>query len=193
MGLILTAAPSGEPVTRAEAKEHCRVDGTDDDALIDALIVAARRLAETLTGRALVTQSWKLLLDAFPVEAIKIPLPPLQSIGSIKYLDADGNQQTFASNQYIAFTTGQHGIVAPVYGVSWPATRDQREAVEVTFTAGYGNAAAVPQEAKQWMLLAIGGWYSQRESLAVGSLAPETLPRGMWDALLDGYRVVSFA
>ena len=49
-----------------EAKLHLRVEVTDDDALITALISAARQYAETLTQRQFVTATWKLVLDSFP-------------------------------------------------------------------------------------------------------------------------------
>ncbi len=53
MQLITPAA--AEPVSLAEAKLHLRVDFDEDDALIQALISAARQAAETLTQRQLVT------------------------------------------------------------------------------------------------------------------------------------------
>lgn len=188
MGLTLTTAPAAEPLSLAEAKLHCKVDVTDDDALITALIVAARRLAEAQTGRVLVTQSWKQTLDALPVAAIALYLPPLQSVQSVKYYDIDGVQKTLAGTDYTVHTSTQLGLVVPAYGTTWPGTRDVPEAVEIAFTAGYGNAAAVPQEIKQWMLLQIGHWYENRE--ASGDRRD---PLPYVDALLDPYRVLRFA
>jgi uncharacterized phiE125 gp8 family phage protein len=188
MGLTLTAAPGTEPIALAEAKLHCKVDVTDDDALITALIVAARRLAEQQTGRALVTQQWKQTLDAFPVAAIALDLPPLQTVESLKYYDTDGAQQTLAAGtDYTVHTSTPLGLVAPAYGTTWPATRDMLEAVEIAFTAGYGAAAAVPQEIKQWMLLQIGHWYENREASG-----DRRNPLPYVDALLDPYRVLRF-
>ena len=66
MPSVLVTAPAAEPLTLAEAKLHLRVDDTADDALIGALITAARQHAEHDTRRALVTQTWKLALDASP-------------------------------------------------------------------------------------------------------------------------------
>ena len=57
MTSTLIAGPGEEPVTLAEAKAWCRIDGADDDALLAALIAAARLQVESLTGRALMTQS----------------------------------------------------------------------------------------------------------------------------------------
>ena len=187
MGLTLTTAPDAEPLTLVEAKLHCKVDANDDDALITALIVAARRLAEQQTGCALVTQSWRQTFDAFPAAAIALERPPLASVQTVKYYDTDGTLQTLGSGAYTVHTSGQLGLVAPAYGTTWPATRDRLEAVEITFTAGYGNAAVVPQEIKQWMLLQIGHWYENRE--AVGERRD---PLPYVDALLDPYRVLRF-
>jgi len=70
MSLTLNTPPAAEPVTLADAKAHLKVDSTDDDALIASLITAARARAEWHTGRALVTQSWTLWLDAWPQRGI---------------------------------------------------------------------------------------------------------------------------
>ena len=51
---VVTPAAS-EPITLTEAKNFLRVDGSDDDALIGALISAAREMCEQYTRRILVT------------------------------------------------------------------------------------------------------------------------------------------
>lgn len=66
MPLQLISPPAEEPLSLAEAKLHLRVDFSDEDALISALISAARQAAETITARQLVTARWKYILDAFP-------------------------------------------------------------------------------------------------------------------------------
>jgi uncharacterized phiE125 gp8 family phage protein len=134
-----------------------------------------------------VTQSWELTLDEFPIAAIDVPLPPLQSVQSIKYVDTAGVLQTLAAENYQVFITGLYGLVTPAYGASWPEAREQREAVTVAFTAGYGNAAAVPQAIKQWILLQVGHWHANRES---SGEKREPLP--FVDALLDPYRLLRF-
>lgn len=170
-----------------EAKLHCRVDTSDDDMLITALIVAARHMAEQQTGRALVAQSWKQTFDKFPCSAIALDMPPLVSVQSVKYYDGDGALQTVSASDYTVHTSGIVGLIAPTYGVAWPSTQDRLEAVEVAFTAGYGAAVAVPQAIKQWMLLQIGHWYANRE--AVGDKRD---PLPFVDSLLDPYRVIRF-
>lgn len=55
-----------EPVTLAQAKQQARVEFTDDDTFIQALITAARKNAERTLRSALITQTWTLMLDSFP-------------------------------------------------------------------------------------------------------------------------------
>lgn len=185
MGLKLKTAPSGEPVTLAEAKSHCRIDEADDDSLVTALITAARRQAEHILWRALLTQNWELTLDTFQVDEIVLPHPPLQSVTSITYLDSTGVRQTLDAGEYQVVTDEIVGYVLPAYGKSWPACRQQPGSVVVTYVCGYGKAVDVPQPIRQWMLLQIGHWYENRESSA--ERAPAPLP--FVDGLLDAYRV----
>ena len=61
-------APTGEPVSLTEAKAQCRVDITDDDTYITALITAARSHLETIARPqlAMITQTGECLLDDWP-------------------------------------------------------------------------------------------------------------------------------
>lgn len=191
MALKLITAPAAEPVSLAEAKAQCRIDGSDEDALIALMISAARRAAEIRSGRALVTQTWELALDAFPASAIELPMPPVQSIVSIKYLDAAGVEQTIDAADYALDTYGsQRHWVLPAQNVSWPDTLDAANAVKIRFTAGYGAAADVPQDIKMWILLALGTMVKHRETTAEGQLVE--LPGDYWQSLLDPYRILTF-
>jgi uncharacterized phiE125 gp8 family phage protein len=194
--LSLVTGPDGEPVVATEAIAHLRLEpDTGEDELLEGLIVAAREYAEAHTGRQLLTATWKLTLDRFPYRnaSISLPLPPLQSVTSIKYLDTAGVLQTWASNQYVvdapAGPRAIDGRVYPVYGVDYPDTLSREDAVTIEYVAGYGDAASVPSGIKQAMLLAIGHWYEQRESVIVGETVT-TVPMTV-DALLGPYTLLS--
>lgn len=168
MALRLYTAPATEPLTASEAKAHLRVEHSTDDTLITALIVAARQHAEDFTGRALITQTWELYLDAFPDcddDVLYVPLPRLVSVTSISYVDTDGVTQTWNSTNYLVDAKSEPARITPAYGVSWPTTRGQVNAVTMRFVAGYGAAVDVPQTIKQAMLLIIGHLYEHREQL----------------------------
>ena len=76
MALVEVTPPAVEPLTLQEAKDHLRVDHTDDDSLIDPMIKTARMYAEGKTRRALITQTWDWLLDSFPAWTLTVPMPP---------------------------------------------------------------------------------------------------------------------
>lgn len=183
----LITAPASEPVSLIEAKLHCKVDGSDDDALITALITSARMQAEHILGRALITQTWEQVLDTFPDSEIKIETTPIQSITSVKYIDTAGVEQTILSSNY---TLDLYGIIhwlLPAANYAWPDTYDMANAVKIRFVAGYGDAAAVPQPIKAWMLMAISTLYSQRDGIIDGRFGE--VPRDFFAGLLDPYLV----
>ncbi len=189
MPRALVTPPAAEPVTLSEAKAHLRVTATDDDSSITAQIAAARVWAEDFTQRALITQTWDLKLDAFADE-MEIPLPPLQSVTSVKYLDADGAEQTLAATEYTVDTAAERGLVRLAYGKAWPATRAQANAVTIRFVAGYAGAAAVPGTIKAACLLVIGELYARREDSIVGTII-EKVPLNA-EYLLWPYRSLRF-
>jgi len=187
MSLALITAPTVEPVTVADAKVHLRVDHDAEDTLIGSLIVAARRMAEHQTQRALITQTWELVLAEFPEAAIQLDKPKVLSIESVKYLDAAGALQTLDPGAYTLDAATKPGFVVPVS--SWPGTYVADNAVRVRFTAGYGPAATdVPADLVAWMLMQIAALYRNREAFAAGYSVTD-LPNRFVDGLLDAERV----
>jgi uncharacterized phiE125 gp8 family phage protein len=93
---------STEPVSLAEAKLHLRVDAsaTDEDALIGALITAARQMAEGELQRTLVSTLWELRTDGFS-DALRLDWPRVQGVESLQFLDADGVLRTLDPADYV--------------------------------------------------------------------------------------------
>lgn len=119
----------------------------------------------------------------------EIPFPPLQSVDSIKYFDPDGTEQTLDPAAYMVDDASSPGVVAPLS--AWPATQNRMNAVKVSFTAGYGDAAAVPAGIKAWMLMRIAALYENREEVAVGARVV-VLELPFVDRLLDPYRILEY-
>lgn len=178
--LISTAT---EPVSVAEAKLRLRIDGTDDDADLGMMISAARSMCEQQTGRAIALSTYELRIDAFPAGEIRLMWPPVASVESITYLDADGAEQTLPQAAYALDAHSEPGWILPAHGTDWPATIDAANAVTVTYTAGEG--ADCPAALKQWILLHVGHWYRNREAATDRQLMATPFS----DGLLDRYRV----
>ncbi|MBN9305642.1 MAG: hypothetical protein BGO82_04010 [Devosia sp. 67-54] len=151
MTSTLIAGPGEEPVALAEAKAFCRIDGSDEDALVAALIVAARLQVESLTGRALVTQTWRLTLNCAP-RLVALPVLPVASL----LVAPDG-----------AVLQGDAVLLAePV------------DALSIDYTAGYGAAADVPADLRQAVLTLVAYWYEHRDALTAPPLGFDRLLAG---------------
>lgn len=160
-----TAAPAEEPVSLAEAKAHARVYTDADDDELTAFISAARALTEKATRRQLITATWKLEAPGFPVGAwFELPRPPLIAVSSITYLDLAGDEQTLSTDVYLVQTGRLYGRVSLKPAQQWPETLMRDDAVRVTYTAGYGLAAAAPPLLKQGILMRVAHWYEHREA-----------------------------
>ena len=179
MALILVTGPTAEPVTLAEAKLHLRVDIDDDNDLIEALVAAAREYVERLCRPqvALISQTWKLVLDATPGDTITLRPYPLQSVSSIKTISDAGVEATYSSSGYQVDTSSEPGRVRLKSGYSWPSTTLQAlNGFQVTFVAGFGDDPSdVPQQIRQAVLLLIGHWYENREVQIVTGAVPASL------------------
>lgn len=198
MALRLITAPTVQPLTLAEVKEHCRVNHSYDDATLQLYLEAATAYVdgpEGFLGRALVTQTWELVLDEFPENEIKIPLPPLQSVTSVTYDDASGIEQVVDSDDYTVDAVSEPGWVLPESSGAWPATFEGINAVRIRFVAGYAPTedsppdlrANVPFSIKAAILLTIGSLYEHRETVVVGGVVTQ-LPWGA-EQLLRRHRI----
>lgn len=160
-------------VTVAEIKANLRIAHTQEDTRIQRAIVAAYAFFDGRYGwlnRAILTQSWRLSLPGFmvPVQAqdddarpviewqeadrINLPLPSLRSVDEITYLNTDNVRTTLhapaaslptVSTILAVNTSGLFGCLRLLDGQSWPDTYTDDEAVQITFTAGWGSAADI--------------------------------------------------
>lgn len=183
---VLIEAPTETPVSLAEAKAHCRVNGGDDDALITALIAAATQHVDGWTGvlgRALVTQTWRQDYPDLSHCGLRLPLGPVASVSGVTYLDAAGLQHTLPTDQYTRVVDALGAIIMPASAtVLWPLTACRPVAASVTFVAGTA-AADVPAPIKAAILLIVGSLYGKAKSDA--SLIRETVDgvgTWQWDA-----------
>ena len=193
MALQRITAPSTWPVSLADVKAHCRVDLSDDDALLETLIEAATEMAEQATGRALMPQTWELSLEAFPPtrsgssEALVLTRVPVQSIVSLSYTDEAGVSQVVLPSSYLLNNCDDFGFatVVPIFASLWPTeARD----IKLRFVAGYLDASTVPTSIKQWIKLQVAAMYDNRE--AEMTMRGNPVKLGFVDALLSRYRVM---
>lgn len=183
---LITPAAAWSASFLADVKLHCKVDTSDEDALISAYIAAASEMAEQATGRALLAQTWKLTLDSMP-DAFELTRVPVQSVTTLVYADINGTDQTLSTSNYVLQNSDDFSpaAIVPAFGKSWPSYRAQPDTIRVTFVAGYANEAAVPEPIKQWIKLMVAAMYANREAVDEG----QTYSLGFADRLLDRYKI----
>lgn len=139
---------------------------------MSVLIAAARKEVERFLRRALITQTFELTTDGFPVNvrSIDLPRPPLQSVQSIRYVDTAGNIQMLAPEAYVVdAASNEIGRVALVWNQYWLITRCSITAVVIRFVGSYGDAPEdVPQAIRQRILVETSNPYENREDIVVG-------------------------
>ena len=188
MRTTIKTAPAVEPVSKDDVKDHLRITGTDDDDELDVLLETARQLAESITRRAFITQTWYLYLDEWPADEIEIPFAPLQSVTAVTYTKAGDASQygnTWSSGEYDVDTDSEPGRVLPAYGKDFPAdSRDTTNPIRGEFVAGYGDAASdVPRAIRTWIMQCVGYMFEDREVADLGRF-----PVGaMWSYRLFGF------
>jgi Phage gp6-like head-tail connector protein len=298
---------ASDPVTLAEAKRWLRLDNTDEDDDILALISAATQVCETFTMRSFVSKGFKMTLDSFPYfmdtimsqlayppsyysaprlsttlwnysQQIKVLRPPLISVDRITYLasaDAQYHDMTpapplwypgtlYATNQtvvdnnlhiqkcivpgtsgalppepwndtggitvetypdpqgeasnppvqwqdtglldpslrgngevnqqfgkYVVDTHCEPGRIFPGSpGSLWPNVLFLPNAVQIHFTAGYGDASKVPAGLKVAIKMLVANWYENREAAAAGHFGE--IPSHI-QTLLWAFKVMDFS
>ncbi|MGV8951198.1 MAG: head-tail connector protein [Cypionkella sp.] len=167
---VLVTPPAGMPVTLDEAKLHLRVDGDEEDTLITALIAGAVSYLDGWTGvlgGALADQTWRQDFDSFAC-TMRLPIGPVSEIVSITYRTSDGQVSTVADSNFALVTDAIGPRVFWDAGFSAPGDLYEQGAVSVTYQAGYAEA---PAALKIAILLMVGHWYTNRETVAEGSFS----------------------
>lgn len=186
MAAILIEPPVSEPISLSEAKNYLRVAHDAEDALIASTISAARIQVESWTRRALITQTWRIVLDRWPSSAtIVSPVSPLREVSAARVRDETGEAQPLDTDIFIANTASSPGLIVLDAGrVIEPG--QQTAGIEIDIEAGYGTAADVPAPLVQAIRLLLARRYEYRGE----SGRNDAMPEGVAE-LIAPYRVMS--
>ena len=181
----LLAGPAEEPVSLDEATAFLRLDGTAEDCLVSTLVSAARVHVESVTARALMQQSWRLVLDAWPgSRRLLLPIGPVTALLAARAFDDADDEHELALDGF-ALQAGTELMLPADAGL--PKLR-HRFAVEIDYVAGAADAADVPADLKHAMLALVAHWFENRDAvMAAGTGA--VVPSG-FDRLVAAHRRV---
>lgn len=154
------------------AKQHLRLDTTDEDTLVTAYLAAAKAWVENYTEQRL-TRGQVTQTESDFGGYIDLTYGPDPEDVSVAYTDTDGNQQTVSP------------IIVSLRRIyplnAWPSTANGTEII-VTYTAGFEET---PGDLDAAVLLLIGDFYANREA---GTATPAV--SAAVEALCRPYRAV---
>ena len=186
----ITVAASGNPVTDNDALDFCRVDqNSPDEALVKALVTAATLQCENYTNRVFMERTYLGEFDALQVSQcelypfIELRRGPFKSLTSIT-LEIDGSPVAVTD----VLTKDTPSYARLLFTEALASSDEVAYPLQVTFKAGYGNVAAVPEDIKTAIKQTVLFWYENR-----GDVAPDGnqgLPL-VATTILHAYRIVN--
>ncbi len=204
----LTAAPTEYPVSLQQVKDQIRLSGCEQDALLTDLIPGATELVEKYLGRKLITQQWRAFWDFSTVSGYRwaetieerysggpglfrkyiIPGVPLQSVESISINERDDSNTVVATSQYRVDSIDQDlngRVVLTENGGVWPSNPRNILAVQIDYTAGYGEATDVPSAIRRGLLMVVDWMFNNAGGCGGGSAIEDSAAA----AVLGSYRM----
>ena len=180
-GLQVTTAPTVEPLNLQEVKEYLRVEDSTDERVLRPYIESVRRIAEEHMGRALMSQTLTLFIDAFdeledPLwegmrtapylnfykNYISLPRSPVTSVTSVSTFNDSDTESTMASTRYYVDNVREPARIVLRQGETFPTALRVANAIKVVYVAGYTSAYAIPEPIKMGMLQHIAYMYEHR-------------------------------
>ena len=180
-GVVVTTAPTQEPLTLQEVKDYLRLADAIDERVLQDLVEASRQFAEEHMARSMMTQTLTLTIDA--VADMEDPLwegwktgadinsyknyitlikAPVQSVTSVKtYNDSDVATTMAASKYYVDSARDQARVVLRT-GETFPSALRVANAIEVVYVAGYTSQSAIPATIRIGLMQHIAYLYEQR-------------------------------
>lgn len=209
------SAPAEMPTTLAKVKAHLRVMHTAEDDYITDLIAVATDIVESYLSRKLVVRSMRMWMDFIPgtgneytlygAGTAQIPVryanigmfrwfelmgTPVTAVSSMHFITMNGVDTIFDTSNYIVDITDPDmpARILLQRGVVWPVDLQIAHSLNVTYSCGYGAAAAVPAALRHGVLLVAAALFSNRGDAADAPIDVLRLP-GI-QAALAPYRVL---
>ena len=200
MATVQTSAPAVEPVSLVDAKAFLRIDTSDEDTLIQSLIMTSRLHIEVALGLALIQQTWSCFIDRWPpildtrsaplqpggvvftipdprarlnatADAILLPLNPVKSVDAIRVYADDGTFASLPLDGFVADLASKPARLVRRFATASPEPGRRLNGIEIAITAGFGPAPAdVPAPIRQALLLLVAHWYEHRDPGEIGSI-----------------------
>lgn len=156
MHLKVITPPSTPVVNLTDVKEYLRIDYSDEDATIEAMMMAAIDHAEKFIRRSLSPKTYELIVDDYH-EQLTLPNPPLISVDQVTVIDSGDNETQITD---FKVKEREPAILLSEY-------EGDVEEMRVQYQAGYENN--LPKSIEQAIYLLTSHFYENRETVIVGT------------------------
>ena len=186
MTYATTAQPAAEPLSLADLKAHLRVDGSDEDGLLEGLIRTARDHLERTTALCLINRTMRLYADGWPETGpLELTRGPVVSVSGVTAYAGDGSASAVSLAGHVL-----DGEARPAR--LWLAARPDAvravHGIEVDFIAGFGETANdVPDGLKRALMTHAALMYEFRAHVPL-DMQPAAVPEG-YDRLVAPYLI----
>jgi uncharacterized phiE125 gp8 family phage protein len=168
-----------ELVTLEQAKDWCRIEGTDEDTLITSMIKASRLAAENWCNSSFAQKTLYCQVDdiAERDNQFLLPYPPHRAVTTVWEVDEEGTETELTLNSgYYKTGLTEFNIlinsVVPAVGIVGGTFRNQ---IKVEYTVGF-ETGFVPQDVILAMKRILVTNWEFREDWVIGkgiSLVPD--------------------
>lgn len=167
----------GEPLVPGaqalvEAKAYLRVEGTEEDALVERLAGSAAELCEGFIRQALLARGFSETITLSP-SWTRLGATPVQAISSIDGLGADG--------EVFALPADAYAIDIDAQGDGWIRVTDAAGAARIRVSYQAGMAAEwtlLPQALRQGMVRLAAHLFTHRDT--AGDAGPPAAVTALW-------------
>lgn len=144
-----------EPLTLAEVKQFLRIETAEENALLSMWISLAREACEQFTGRALITQDWRL--DIAAARRVNLSPGPVQQILQVTHIMGQQSEILDSARYELVRQGGDAELVFE--------NHPGQGRLLVEFRTGYGDDwNAVPLSLRQGMLRLVGHYHRFRDA-----------------------------
>jgi uncharacterized phiE125 gp8 family phage protein len=181
--------PLSYPVTIDEIKSFARIDGNDQDALLEIFLQGVIEDIETYLGRALIERTIQMTMDIWNSNEIELKKPPLISVISVNTVDENDVETIYDSNNYYVITESIPGKLIIKNGIELPSNFDRSfSGFQIVYIAGYGDISKVPSKIKvaimQWVTMIYEDRSMTKNDISYNEPPPEV------KRLLSNFRVL---
>ena len=161
MRKLISKSSTNTWITLEEMKNHLRVTGSWDDAILPVYCLAAIQLIEKYCQLNILSTVWEDSYEDSDYQ-YKIDNHPVTAVNSVKYYDSDNTLQTVSSSDYMVYLPdSSRALVTLKDEVALQTVYCRPDAVIINYTTVITSPPALLKAA---VLLQLGSFYENREN-----------------------------